>query len=82
MKCEMCTGNVKDGVAGKGSRSKGCSGAEYCQTCSKALTGAVAVRAALGSAVQLEQCDDVNRQAEMANLPKCMLLGHACTSYL
>jgi hypothetical protein len=32
MKCEMYTGNNKEGVPGKGSRSEGCRGAEHGQT--------------------------------------------------
>jgi hypothetical protein len=52
MQCEMCTENKKGG-AGKGSGSKGCRGAEHGQACNKGCTGAVALRAALESAVQL-----------------------------
>jgi hypothetical protein len=59
------------GGAGKGSGSKGCSGAEHGQACSKERTGAVAVRAALESAVQVGRGDEGNRQAEMANTSKC-----------
>jgi hypothetical protein len=73
MKCEMCTENDKEGRGLKGSGSKGCKGAEHGQTYTKDCTGAVALteslRAALESAVQLEQGDEANRQAEMANPP-------------
>jgi hypothetical protein len=41
------------GGAGKGSGSKGCRGAEHGQACTKERTGAMAVRAALESAVQV-----------------------------
>jgi hypothetical protein len=54
-------------VAGNGS----CRVAEHCQTCTKHRTGAVGFRAALESAVQLDRCDEVNRQAQMANSTKC-----------
>jgi hypothetical protein len=64
IECEMCTEN---GGAGKGSGSKGCRGAEHGQECTKECTGAVAVRAALESAVQVGRGDEGNRQAEMAN---------------
>jgi hypothetical protein len=50
---------------------KGCRGTEHGQTCAKDRTGAVALRAALESAVQLGRGDEVNRQAEMANPTKC-----------
>jgi hypothetical protein len=59
------------GGAGKGSGSKGCRGAEDGQACTKECTGAVALRAALESAVQLGLGDEGNRQAEMANPTKC-----------
>jgi hypothetical protein len=49
-------------VAEKGSPSKGCSDAEHGQTCTKNHTGAVAVRAALESAVQLGRGHEGNRQ--------------------
>jgi hypothetical protein len=52
MKCETCTENDK-GVAGKGSRSVGCRGTEHGQTCNEHHNHAVAVRAALKSAVKL-----------------------------
>jgi hypothetical protein len=70
MECEMCTENDKRGGAGKGSGSKGCRGAEHGQACTK-NAGAVAVRAALESAVQLGRGDEGNRQSEMANPTKC-----------
>jgi hypothetical protein len=57
--------------AGKGSRSEGCRGAEHGQTCTTDRTGAVAVRAALESAVQPGRRDEANRQSEMSNLTKC-----------
>jgi hypothetical protein len=63
--------NDKEGGAGKGSGSKGCRGAEHGQACTKERTGAVAVRAALESAVQVGRGDEGNRQAEMANPTKC-----------
>jgi hypothetical protein len=59
---------TRRGGAGKGSGSKGCRGAEHGQACTKERTGAVALRAALESAVQLGQGDEVNRQAEMAQV--------------
>jgi hypothetical protein len=68
MKCEICTEMTRRGVAGIGSCSEGCRGAEHGQTYIR--TSAVAVRAALEVAVQLRRGDEVNRQAEMAN-PKC-----------
>jgi hypothetical protein len=51
------------GGTGKGSGSKGCRGAEhaYGQTCTKDCTGAVALRAALESDVQLGRGDEVNK---------------------
>jgi hypothetical protein len=57
--------------AGKGSGSKDCRGAEHGQACTKERTGAVAVRAALESAVQVVRGDEGNRHAEMANPTKC-----------
>jgi hypothetical protein len=71
MECQMCTENDRRGGAGKGSGSKGCRGAEHGQACTKERTGAVAVRAALESAVQVGRGDEGNRQAEMANPAKC-----------
>jgi hypothetical protein len=62
---------TRRGGAGKGSGSKGCRGAEHGQACTKERTGAVAVRAALESAVQLGRGDEGNRQSEMANPTKC-----------
>jgi hypothetical protein len=64
---------TRRGGAGKGSGSKGCRGSEHGQACTnyKDRTGAVALRAALESAVQLGRGDVVNRQAEMANPAKC-----------
>jgi hypothetical protein len=59
------------GGAGKGSGSKGCRGAEHGQACTRERTGAVAVRAALESAVQVGRGNEGNRQAEMANPTKC-----------
>jgi hypothetical protein len=41
------------------------------QACTKERTGAVAVRVALESAVQVGRGDEGNRQAEMANPTKC-----------
>jgi hypothetical protein len=54
---------TRRGVSGKGSRKKGCRGAEHGQTCTKDYTCAVALRSALESAVQLGRGDEVNRQA-------------------
>jgi hypothetical protein len=62
---------TRRGGAGKGSGSKGCRGAEHGQACTKERTGAVPVRAALESAVQVGRGDEGNRQAEMANPTKC-----------
>jgi hypothetical protein len=62
---------TRRGGAGKGSGSKGCRGAEHGQACTKDRTGAVAVRAAFESAVQVGRGDEGNRQAEMANPTKC-----------
>jgi hypothetical protein len=59
---------TRRGGAGKGSGSEGCRGAEHGQACA---TGAVAVGAALESAVQVGRGDEGNRQAEMANPTKC-----------
>jgi hypothetical protein len=61
---------TRRGGAGKGSGSKG-RGAEHGQACTKERTGAVAVRAALESAVQVGRGNEGNRQAEMANPTKC-----------
>jgi hypothetical protein len=60
-------------VAGKGSCSTGCRGAEHGQACTnlKDRTGAVALRAALESAVQPGRGDKVSKEAEMANPTKC-----------
>jgi hypothetical protein len=58
---------TRRGGAGKGSGSKGRGGAEHGQACTKERTGAVAVWAALESAVQVGRGDKGNRQAEMAN---------------
>jgi hypothetical protein len=62
---------TRRGGVGKGTGSKGCRGAEHGQACTKERTGAVAVRAALESAVQVGRGDECNRQAEMANPTKC-----------
>jgi hypothetical protein len=62
---------TRRGGAGKGSGGKGCRGEEHGQACTKERTGAVAVRAALESAVQVGRGDEGNRQAEMANPTKC-----------
>jgi hypothetical protein len=59
------------GVARKGCRSKGCRGVERGQTCTEDCTGAVALRAALESAVQLGRGHEMNRQAEVADTTKC-----------
>jgi hypothetical protein len=61
---EMCTEVTRRGVPGKGSRSEVCRGAEHGQTCIKGRTDAIAVSAALESAVQLWRGDKVNSQAE------------------
>jgi hypothetical protein len=74
---------TRRGGAGKGSGSKGCRGAEHGQACTKERTGAVAVRAALESAVQVGRGDEGNKQAEMANPTKCrdslQPAGHAAS---
>jgi hypothetical protein len=62
---------TRRGGAAKGSGSKGCRGAKHGQACTKERTGAVAVRAALESAVQVGRGYEGNRQAEMANPTKC-----------
>jgi hypothetical protein len=59
---------TRRGGAGKGSGSKGRGGAGHGQACTKERTGAVAVRAALESAVQVGRGDEGNSQAEMASL--------------
>jgi hypothetical protein len=59
---------TRRGGVGKGTGSKGCRGAKHGQACTKERTGAVAVRAALESAMQVGRG---NRQAEMANPTKC-----------
>jgi hypothetical protein len=61
------------GGAEKGSGSKGWRGAEHGQACTKERTGAVAVRAALESAVQVGRGNEGKRQAEMANPTKCRI---------
>jgi hypothetical protein len=84
MECEMCTENDKEGrgwerqwqqlsatVMCSNYLYKGCRGAEHGQACTKERTGAVAVRAALESAVQVGRGNEGNRQAEMANPTKC-----------
>jgi hypothetical protein len=63
---------TRTGGAGKGSGSKGCRGAEHGQACTKERTCAVALRAALESAVHVGRGDEGNRQAEMANPTKYM----------
>jgi hypothetical protein len=71
---------TRRGGAGKSSGSKGCRGAEHGQACTKDRTGAVALKAALESAVQLRQGNQVNRQAEMANPTNCReSLQQRCT---
>jgi hypothetical protein len=57
--------------AGEGSGSKGCRGAEHGQACTKERAGAMAVRAALESALQVGRGDEGNRQADMANPTNC-----------
>jgi hypothetical protein len=71
MECEMCTENDKEGRGWERQWQKGCRGAEHGQACTKERTGAVAVRAALESAVLVGRGDEGNRQAEMANPTKC-----------
>jgi hypothetical protein len=61
---------TRRGGAGKGSGSEGCRDAEHGQACTKERTGAVAVRAALESAVQVGRRNEGNRQAEVANPTK------------
>jgi hypothetical protein len=59
-----CAQNMtKRRVAGKGSRSKGCRGAEHGQACTKDCTGAVAFRAALESAVHSGEASRGGKQA-------------------
>jgi hypothetical protein len=62
---------TRRGGVGKGTGSKGCRGAEHDQACTEERTGAVAVRAALESAVQVGRGNEGNRQAEMAIPTKC-----------
>jgi hypothetical protein len=62
---------TRRGGVGKGTGSKGCRGEEHGQACTKERSGAVAVRAALESAVQVGRGNEGNRQAEMANPTKC-----------
>jgi hypothetical protein len=67
-------------MAGNG--RQGCRGAERGQTCTWDRTVDVPHTAALESAVQLGQGNEVNKQAEIANpiATKCMdSLRHACT---
>jgi hypothetical protein len=78
MECEVCTEMTRRAEAGKDSGNKGCRGAEHGQACTKACTGAVAIRAALEWAVQLGRGDEVNTQAEMANPTKCRDLLQTC----
>jgi hypothetical protein len=59
---------TRRGGAGKGSGNKGRRGAEHGQACTKQCTGAVAVRAAPASAVQVGQGDEGNRHAELGTL--------------
>jgi hypothetical protein len=63
-------------VAGKGSRSEDCRDAEHGQACTEDRTSAVAVRVAL----ELGRGDEVNRQAEMADLTTCRD-SSKCPSY-
>jgi hypothetical protein len=62
---------TRRGVAGKGSGSKDCRGAEHGQAYTKDCNGAVALRAALESGDRLGRGDkvnkQVNKQAETAN---------------
>jgi hypothetical protein len=60
MKCEMGIQMTRRG-AGKGSGSQGCRGAEHGQICTKDRTSAVALKAALESAVQLGRGDEGNK---------------------
>jgi hypothetical protein len=62
---------TRRGGAGRGSGSKGCRGAEHGQPCTMERAGAVALRVALESAVQLGRGDESNRQADIANTTKC-----------
>jgi hypothetical protein len=62
---------TRRGGVGKGTGIKGCRGAEHGQACAKERTGAVAVRAALESAVQVGRGNEGYRQAEIANPTKC-----------
>jgi hypothetical protein len=70
---------TRRGGAGKGRGSEGCRGAEHGQACTKKdHSGAVALRAALESAMQLRRGNEVNRQAEMANPTKCRIRYRYC----
>jgi hypothetical protein len=64
MECEMCAENNKEGL-GK-AVAEVAEVQNIWQACTKDRTGAVALRAALESAVQLGRGDEVNRQAEIA----------------
>jgi hypothetical protein len=46
--------------------------AEHGRACTKDRTGAVPLRAALESAVQIRRGDEMNRQAELANPTRCI----------
>jgi hypothetical protein len=70
MTFEMCKEMTRRGVAGKGSRSEGCRGAEHGQTCTSIRIERVLPLQPLESAVQLGRGDQVHKQADMANLTK------------
>jgi hypothetical protein len=72
MKCEMYTGNNKEGVPGKGSRSEGCRGAKHGQTRKKDRSRA----GELGEATKLRE---VNRQATTAYVTKCRNSLQVCS---
>jgi hypothetical protein len=63
-------------VDGKGSRSEDCRDAEHGQACTEDRTSAVAVRVAL----EVGRGDEMNRQAEMADLTTCRD-SSTCPSY-
>jgi hypothetical protein len=72
---KFCGGSVrcaqrvtKREVAGKDSRSTGCRGAEHDQVCTKDHAGAVALRAALESAVQLGRGSEVTGKLKWPTL--------------
>jgi hypothetical protein len=61
---------TRRGGAGKGSGSKGRRGAEHGEACTKERTGAVAVRAALESAVQVGRASNATGKQKRPTLRK------------